>query len=427
MTTLNVVGVVVTKTGVKVFLDDGSDKSLTATDYRAAEIIDKVTMGLMKGGMGAVVQVDLEEFVLAKKVEEATNGAVKVETNGVETTLETKTGAKIVVEGDALDTMLTHAAQGDGAKGLAAFIEDFAKMKRSHSQKELLDFAAKHRMPIADDGSLIVFKRLTTAYRNGEKDGEYMVDTRTQKVRQRVGSIVRMPDSRVDPNRANECSSGFHVAAEHYIGSFYGDRVIVCKIRPRHVVAVPRDYNFSKMRVSQYFIVGELTGDLKEEVIRNKGFNASDAGAKYLGRIVAGQHTKPIELVEENRPGVTEVTPIEKLPELLLEYKNQSEVTEVAPVRSKKEKQKVKPIKPVNTKKQKAAAAPVSPKDVRAKIKTAQGAKTAKDKAAEYAAKFKEAKKLWKKGKGLSFRAIADELGMDRNVLAEKLKASLIK
>jgi hypothetical protein len=34
---------------------------------------------------------------------------------------------------------------------------------------------------------------------------------------------------------------------------------MICKVDPRHVGAVPRDYNNSKMRVSEYEVIGEVT------------------------------------------------------------------------------------------------------------------------------------------------------------------------
>ena len=400
MEQLNIVGAVVTKTGVALYTDNGEVKNLNQADFRTADILDTVLLGLMKFGSA---KIELGNYSLAKKIAEATNGAVMLSETASGTVL-TAGEHKLVAGNGEIEGLLQHAAAGAGAKGLAKFIENFAMIPRAHSQKELLDFIAWHDMPIADDGTLIVYKRVQAL----EKDCETFVDCHTRHVKQRLGSVVLMPDSRVDPNRNIECSRGYHVASQSYIKSFGGDTLLICKVKPQNVIAVPRDYGSSKMRCSEYFIVAVAPNELLNEVCSNRPFNKTEAGAKLIGRVVAGQHTEPVEFVEELKNGELKITPIVREDRKSFEQP------------AKKAKSK-----PVFAKQEKPVAKPTSPKSVKEWSKAFKaGEKPAKLSATQkaYAKKVEKARLLWKKGKGMSIRAISETLGVDRVSLTKHLK-----
>jgi hypothetical protein len=64
-----------------------------------------------------------------------------------------------------------------------------------------------------------------------------------------------MPREECDSDPTVTCSSGLHVGSMEYVAQFgYSDSVILeCLINPRHVIAVPIDYNNTKMRVCEYY------------------------------------------------------------------------------------------------------------------------------------------------------------------------------
>jgi hypothetical protein len=405
MSTLIIIGAVITNTGVTLYTEDGMSKTLASTDYRTADILDRVLPELYKHGRS---ELNLGEFSIAKIIEEKTGGAVKVTTNSYGEVTSISSNNKMIeaaLTGDlgaALTGVLEDAVSGDSVKGLPAFIENFSSIQREHSQKELLDFMKRCDLPIADDGSIIVYKVL----RRDPNREAYYVDCHTRTVPQRVGSVVRMPESRVDPNRRNLCSSGYHVCSRTYIGNFSGDVVVLCKVKPQDVIAVPLDYNGSKMRVKEYSIVAEIPTHLYNRLKRNAAMNSEEEGAKLIGRVVAGQHAQPIEIVEELEPGKVTVTPI---------------VREERVKTEKKVKTKAKPIFERKQEKEKKVEA-ITPKAVQSKLKEIKLESSKLTEAQKaYNKKLEKAKKLWMKG-DMSIRAIAEKLGMDRNSLAKNLK-----
>jgi hypothetical protein len=80
------------------------------------------------------------------------------------------------------------------------------------------------------------------------------IHTRTFKIK--LGEVVKMPREDCDSDPDRTCSSGLHIGAPGYVKDFgYGDtrKIIACLVNPAHVVAVPKDYSFMKMRVCEYF------------------------------------------------------------------------------------------------------------------------------------------------------------------------------
>jgi hypothetical protein len=73
-----------------------------------------------------------------------------------------------------------------------------------------------------------------------------------------------MPRNLVDDRDYETCSHGLHVCALSYVSSFIdsGDRIVTVAIAPEDFVAVPKDYNFAKARVSRYEVMEDITNKL---------------------------------------------------------------------------------------------------------------------------------------------------------------------
>jgi hypothetical protein len=183
------------------------------------------------------------------------------------------------------------AKQGD-AKGLTIFLERLAAVRnqRQHTPDELLRFMERGDLPIANDGTIIIYKRL-------ERRGDGYVDVHSRKVTQRVGSYVHMDPSLVDHNRRNECSNGLHVARRGYINGFSGDVVVLAKVRPEDVIAVP-NYDANKMRVCGYHIIAELTQMQFKAIVENRPISDAEGGEELLGQAIAGNHIGITEMVK---------------------------------------------------------------------------------------------------------------------------------
>ncbi len=73
-----------------------------------------------------------------------------------------------------------------------------------------------------------------------------------------------------DPNRT--CSEGLHVGSMDYVSGFgHGEdcTVLECLVSPSNVVAVPKDYNNTKMRCCEYYPIGVSRGEKTERFVES--------------------------------------------------------------------------------------------------------------------------------------------------------------
>ena len=193
--------------------------------------------------------------------------------------------------------------------GLENFMRRIAAVasKRRHSVEDLMKFMKRGDLPIADDGSIIIYKILTKK----SLQGHDYVDCHTNNVPQSVGSYVCMDESLVDHNRNNECSNGLHVARRAYINNFSGDVCVLAKVAPEDVIAVP-SYDANKMRVCGYHIIFELPHDSYMKLKRNTSMTDDAIGQTLLGKAIAGDHVgKLVEVrITKHMGGEVKITPL---------------------------------------------------------------------------------------------------------------------
>lgn len=180
------------------------------------------------------------------------------------------------------------AAKLGNAIGVQRFFERVASVKRNHSVSDLLTFMQKGELPIADDGTVLVYKRLQSTSTPG-----VFVDCHSKKVTQKVGSHVFMDEKLVDANRRTECSNGLHVARRDYLRSFSGDVTVLAKLAPEDVIAVPHA-DARKLRAKGYHIIAQLSA---EDARRVNSYRPMQ-DTVLLGNAVAGNHIGIIETVE---------------------------------------------------------------------------------------------------------------------------------
>jgi len=139
------------------------------------------------------------------------------------------------------------------------FVENLYRNPEKRSREELVEFLTKaetanYQVPLTDDGCFLAYKAVNDDY----------TDVHTRTVDNSVGQTPMMPRTAVDPNRNNECSRGFHFCSLGYLGSFSGQKIMAVKVNPKDVVAIPRDYDYSKGRTWKYEVVYEV-GERNEE------------------------------------------------------------------------------------------------------------------------------------------------------------------
>lgn len=206
-----------------------------------------------------------------------------------------------------LDVQMRALVAGMGsAEGVANFFIRLTDVKRQHAVADLLKFMQKGELPIADDGSILVYKRLNRTSVEGT-----FVDCHSGNVKQRVGSRVFMDEALVDANRRNDCSNGLHVARRDYLTAFSGNVCVLAKLAPEDVIAVPHG-DARKLRAKGYHIIAELSQADHDNVVRNRPLQDT----ALLGNAASGNHVGVIETVEitAGQGGGLIIKPVEVAP-----------------------------------------------------------------------------------------------------------------
>lgn len=208
-------------------------------------------------------------------------------------TIVAMVGDKVIPDVQHLHNQIRQSVKLQDCAGFTLFMKRLSAVinERRHSVEDLMKFMEKGDLPIADDGCIVIYKRLNST----NEPGVY-TDCHTNKIRQKVGSLVLVDEQLVDPDRRQDCSNGLHVASLTYLKHFGGDVTIIGKVRPEDVFAVPQ-YNTNKMRVCAYHIIAELTEEQRQVV--NGGGSICDAvgGQELLNKVLRGEHPPVTQLV----------------------------------------------------------------------------------------------------------------------------------
>lgn len=153
---------------------------------------------------------------------------------------------------NALTDKLLHLLdQGFDVTPWCKFLEKLMDNPSYRSRNCLYEFLEKFNAPITPDGNFIAFKRVRQDWK----------DIHTGTFSNHIGAVLRMDRREVDDDPNHTCSSGLHVCADEYLKGFAtgeNNRTLVVEVSPADVVAVPHDYNFSKMRVCEYKVLAEI-------------------------------------------------------------------------------------------------------------------------------------------------------------------------
>ena len=215
--------------------------------------------------------------------------------------VNTKTGS-VIPHAHKLSSQMKAASKLKDFRGFVNFLNRLEPVlkDRGHSAEDLMKFIEHGDLPIADDGCIVIYKRLK------EKHGTF-VDVHSGNIKQNVGSYVFMKPGLVDPNRRQDCSNGLHVASLGYLSSFSGNVTVMAKVRPEDVFAVP-EYSHTKMRVCGYHILAVLPESLRNHVNSGGSISSIPEGKELLNKVLRGAHVGITELVEIGGHKGTNVT-----------------------------------------------------------------------------------------------------------------------
>jgi len=169
---------------------------------------------------------------------------------------------EVVYEGVTLHNAIAQRILGLMAddmpfKFMVNFLGNLMQNPSYRAVNELYDFLEFANIPITDDGCFLAYKRVRENY----------MDIHTGTILNKVGCRPKMLRNMVDEDKNRTCSSGFHFCSLNYIPNFGGnqenstDHVMIVKIDPKDVVAIPADYNNTKGRCCEYLVVAEYEGD----------------------------------------------------------------------------------------------------------------------------------------------------------------------
>jgi hypothetical protein len=194
------------------------------------------------------------------------------------------------VEGEALPDALSQRVLDFYNNNLPfqPLLKFWSKLKDNpsfNSRQMLYKFLEHNGHPITTEGNFIAYRAVRSNF----------LDKHTGTIDNAIGNIVEVKRSQVDDNPNNVCSHGLHVATMCYAQNFASgdDKILDVEVSPTDVVAVPTDYNGTKMRVCCFKVVAESKGiiikplvdssyELPEVEFEDKDFECPSCGESNL-------------------------------------------------------------------------------------------------------------------------------------------------
>ena len=215
----------------------GVPKSLSSSDRNFRDAVKAASNGEWDEVERLLMPVD------KSKIETTSNGRVKVMEDD-----------SVTLDGNAVQPYLARRIvaalkMGLSIDGLCRYTERLARNPSSTARERLTEFLDACNVGIAGDGRLGLYKRVRSDY----------MDCHSGTIRNAVGDKPYLDRSSVDDDHRRTCSSGLHVCSENYLNFYGGERVMYVLVDPADVVAIPYDYNNSKMRVTTYEVVADIT------------------------------------------------------------------------------------------------------------------------------------------------------------------------
>jgi hypothetical protein len=169
--------------------------------------------------------------------------------------------------------IITFMQEGMPYQPYVKFLDRLYKNPLPSARNELYDFLEVGKMPITDDGCFLAWKKVDSDFRsfNANPDGSHNKHV--------IGKPVRMKRSEVDSDRNVTCSTGLHFCSYDYLNGYQGDdcKVIVVKVAPENVCAIPSDYNNTKGRCCEY-VPMDVVGNWKNGNILTEKLYSSKVG-----------------------------------------------------------------------------------------------------------------------------------------------------
>lgn len=153
------------------------------------------------------------------------------------------------IRNSLVDRIIKMLADGFDVTPMTEFLTNCMELNKQVADR-IFDWIEAGCMPITEDGCFLAYKRVNFDY-TSFYDGKTMNP---------VGGHVILPRAMCDDNQHNTCSAGLHFCSQGYLPSYHGGggRILVLKVNPRDVVAIPVEYGTAKGRACRYEVISEL-------------------------------------------------------------------------------------------------------------------------------------------------------------------------
>ena len=215
--------------------------NIASTDKVYAEVIELVKANATEDDVLAVINRAQAAVQAAAQITPniaIQNGVVTFKGQSVDNSLTTR--------------MLSMLDEGFDLVPMAKFLENLMGNPSYRAVTELYSFLEKGNMPITPDGHFMAYKAVRADFK----------DIHSGTMDNSIGAVVEMPRNGVDDDKNRTCSAGLHFCSFEYLPHFAcaQGHVVLVKINPADVVAIPADYNDTKGRTCRYEVVGEYEG-----------------------------------------------------------------------------------------------------------------------------------------------------------------------
>ncbi len=187
--------------------------------------------------------------------------------------------------------------QGVPFDSLANFIERLDRNPDATVKDDLYRFMEKGNLPLDPDGFVLGFKRVRSDYLSihsgveqvkvWEADAEEPT-VMQGRLRYPVGGRLEMNREDCDPNRDRTCSRGLHVCSYEYLKFFGGDKLLIVRVDPEFVTAIPADHNDQKLRCCKLEVMAEIPED------EAKSHFTSIVDTRYPAKVVEPEAPPPL-------------------------------------------------------------------------------------------------------------------------------------
>ena len=181
------------------------------------------------------------------------------------------------------DRIISLLRDGHDLEPLALFLGRVMLNPSKFAQEELFQWLEAGNMPITPDGCFLAFKAVRYDFK----------DKHTGTLDNSVGQVVSLDRSKCDPDRRNECSTGLHWCSPGYLKHFAsgGDPIMIVKVDPADVTAIPQDYKHHKGRSCRY----EVLAQVPVEAVPETFFGGAVVNNDYQSQTVGASEETPAE------------------------------------------------------------------------------------------------------------------------------------